>query len=114
MALLNNAAQHAPGSTVTITSRQADDRVEIAVTDTGPGVPPEMATRIFEWGERGHTTGGQGIGLAVAKRLVTDLGGSLLVVPAQRGSGRGAVFVVNVPTARRAHEPAGPAHAAAP
>lgn len=112
--LLENAARHAPGSSVSITSRRAGGTIEIAVADTGPGITPEAAERIFDWGEHGRGSAGQGIGLAVAKRLVTDLGGSLLVVPAQRGSGRGATFVISLPTTRRTHEPAGPAHAAAP
>lgn len=108
--LLNNAAEHAPGSPVSIDMRQVRDRAEIRVADHGPGVATDMADRIFEWGERGGGSHGQGIGLAVAKRLINDLGGSLFVLPAQNGTGRGAVFVITLPTARHTD---GAAHARA-
>jgi signal transduction histidine kinase len=95
--LLNNAAQHAPGAPVSIATRLVGQRIEISVADRGPGVPQELADRIFDWGERSPDSRGQGIGLNVARRLTHDLGGSLLVVPAQPGTNRGAVFVMTLP-----------------
>lgn len=98
--LLNNAAEHAPGSPVWISARGLDDAVEITVADHGPGVGQEMVERIFERGARGQWSHGQGIGLYVARRLTEQLGGSLFVIPAQAGSHRGAVFVLTLPTTR--------------
>jgi signal transduction histidine kinase len=108
--LLNNAAEHAPGSPVTISTRTVAARVEITVADHGPGVSSEMADRIFEWGERSRDSHGQGIGLFVARRLIQELDGSLFVLPAQAGSGRGAVFVITLPVLRNPH---GASHARA-
>lgn len=98
--LLNNAAEHAPGSPVWISARGLDDAVEITVADHGPGVGHEMAERIFDRGARGQLSHGQGIGLYVARRLTEQLGGSLFVIPAQAGSRRGAVFVLTLPNTR--------------
>lgn len=97
--LLNNAAEHAPGSPVEIGTRRAGDAVEITVADRGPGVDGELAERIFESGVRVPTSRGQGIGLYVARRLTERLGGGLCVVPAPRRGRRGAVFVLTLPTA---------------
>lgn len=55
----------------------AEKRVIISVTDNGPGVPPELRTKIFEpfYSTKGH--GGTGLGLAVARKIVGELGGTL-------------------------------------
>ena len=101
--LLNNAAQHAPGSPVSVSVRQDHDLVEIRVADCGPGISREMAARIFEWGERGPESEGQGIGLNVAKRLIDELGGSLRALPSQTHAGFGAIFVITLSPSRNAH-----------
>lgn len=101
--LLNNAAEHAPGSPVEISARQLDEAVEVTVSDHGPGVDDVMAEQIFDRGVRGRRSGGQGIGLYVARRLTERLGGSLFVIPAQAGSHHGAVFVLTLPTRRSLH-----------
>jgi signal transduction histidine kinase len=101
--LLNNAAQHAPGSPVSVSARRVNDLVEIRVADCGPGISREMAARIFEWGERGPNSQGQGIGLNVAKRLIDELGGSLRALPSQSHAGFGAIFVITLNPARNAH-----------
>jgi signal transduction histidine kinase len=63
--LLDNAAAHGSGS-VRIEVRAAEPAstsVEIAVTDDGPGVPPELRRRIFAWGVSRPGSTGQGLGI---------------------------------------------------
>lgn len=98
--LLENAAQHAPGSPVWVACREVDDEVELTVSDVGPGIPPEVGDRIFDWGECGPGSQGQGIGLCVAKRLAEEMGGSLTWAPT---NGVGAVFVLRLKLARTPH-----------
>lgn len=59
------------GTSVTVSIEQIADRVEMAVTDEGPGIAPEAAEKIFD---AFYTTraGGAGIGLAVVRRIIDD------------------------------------------
>ena len=101
--LLNNAAKYTPeGGTVTLTAVADGAMAEIRVSDTGVGIPPEMQSRIFEIFAQveDHLTkaqGGLGIGLALAKQLVTLHGGTLTVESA--GQDQGSTFTVRVPVA---------------
>ena len=67
------------------------DCAEIAVTDTGTGIPPERLPFIFL---RGETDGGHGYGLPIAQRLARAMGGELTLrsVP-----GKGATFTLRLP-----------------
>lgn len=93
-ALLENAFQHAPGSGAWIYTRRTGAIVELAVSDSGPGVDSSIRDRIFEWGERGKASNGTGIGLNVAKQLTVELGGYLRLVDSP---GLGATFVFGIP-----------------
>jgi len=75
--LLENAARHAPGSVVVVGAREAGDVVEISVADSGPGVPSDVAEKLFDWGYAGPGSEGQGLGLAIARQLLEDVGGYL-------------------------------------
>jgi len=80
-------------------SREGSD-VDIAVSDTGWGIPPDFLPRIFDLftqadGDHRRSAGGLGIGLALVKRLVEMLGGS--VTAHSEGVGRGSQFVVRLP-----------------
>jgi signal transduction histidine kinase len=68
----------------------------IAVADQGPGIPPELAGRVFE---PSYTTkvGGSGLGLTEVRELVERLGGHIALVPRP---GWGTTFVVYLPGAR--------------
>jgi len=98
--LLDNAATHG-GSTSRVVVTHAEDLVEIAVSDEGPGVPSERRDQIFDWGVRGSESPGQGIGLSLARRLISEHGGSLSLA---EPSAQGASFVIRLPAARRSEE----------
>lgn len=94
--LFLNAVEAAPQPVrVAVESRSSDDgrMVDIVVCDDGPGVPPELAERIFE---PFYTTkrSGTGLGLTTAREAATSMGGDLLLVPS--GS-KGACFVLRLP-----------------
>ena len=98
--LLLNAAQAIPAGvpdahTVTVTVEAAAGAVLLRVTDTGVGVPPDVAERIFEPGTTSKATaGGHGMGLAVCRWILEEMRGSIRLVPATRG----AIFEVRLPT----------------
>ncbi|MER6939368.1 HAMP domain-containing sensor histidine kinase [Nocardioides sp. NPDC127514] len=93
--LLDNAAAHGSGS-VRIEVRAAEPTstsVEIAVTDDGPGVAPELRRRIFAWGVSRPGSTGQGIGLHAARDLMERQGGYLELVEASERT----TFVLGIP-----------------
>ncbi|ALG13748.1 hypothetical protein AOZ06_48940 [Kibdelosporangium phytohabitans] len=89
--LVGNALQHTPQDTP-ITVRVHGDR--LSVTDEGPGMPPEVAARIFERfyraGKR-QSDGGAGLGLAIVQRIVQAHGGEVHVATEP---GMGTTFTV--------------------
>jgi signal transduction histidine kinase len=76
---------------------RGDGRVCIEVSDDGPGVPPEIAARVFEplVTARG---GGTGLGLALATRIAASHGGTLTLAPPEPG--KGATFRLELPGTR--------------
>ncbi|MFL6245224.1 MAG: sensor histidine kinase, partial [Thermoanaerobaculia bacterium] len=79
--LVINALAFASGS-ITISAAAVDGTVEIRVADDGPGVPPEHVDRIFDRfyradPSRSRSTGGAGLGLAIARQLVELHGGTI-------------------------------------
>lgn len=97
--LLENAIKYAPPATrVELSWALAEGVVHVAVTDEGPGIPPEWRDRIFEPYARRETqtARGSGIGLYAARRLAESMGGRLWCEPAVSG---GARFVLALPAA---------------
>jgi signal transduction histidine kinase len=98
--LLENAVAHTgKGDTVTVAARQMDKLVEISVTDTGEGIPAKELPNIFERfyrvdKSRTRATGGSGLGLTIARRLVEAHGGKIEV---QSEPGKGSRFAFTVP-----------------
>jgi signal transduction histidine kinase len=101
--LLSNAVKFTPsGGRVAIAVTRGADGVEIVVTDTGPGIPPEFLPHVFERFRQGHQGpsrhhGGLGLGLAIVETLVDLHGGS--VSAHSDGIGKGATFIVRLPAA---------------
>lgn len=99
LGLLANATAVVPsGGEITLEARAANDSVELAVADSGPGVAPELRERVFEpfFTTRAR---GTGLGLAVARQIVEAHGGRIDVVDRPQG---GARFVICLPAAREA------------
>ena len=98
--LMENALAHTgEGGVITVAARQQDSWVEVSVTDTGEGIPPDDLPNIFERfhrvdKSRARATGGSGLGLTIAKRVVEAHGGA---IRAQSELGRGSRFSFTVP-----------------
>ncbi|MDO8716531.1 MAG: ATP-binding protein [Dehalococcoidales bacterium] len=100
--LLDNAVAHTPqGGTITVTARQQGEWVEVSVTDTGEGIPAEELANVFERfyrvdKSRARKTGGHGLGLTIAKRLVESHGGK---IEAHSEFGKGSRITFTAPVA---------------
>ena len=107
--LLDNAVAYSPEATrVGVGVRVVDDIVEIAVVDSGIGIPPDEQDRIFERfyrvdQARSRDTGGTGLGLSIVKHVAADHGGEVTV---WSQPGRGSTFTLRLPRAE-APAPAG-------
>ena len=101
--LLVNAAQALPDgraedNEVRLSTRLQDGRVDVEVSDTGAGIPPEIIGQVFDAFFTTKGVGvGMGLGLAICQRIVTDLGGELTVASEL---GKGSTFRVALPLAR--------------
>ncbi|MGE5768138.1 MAG: ATP-binding protein [Bacteroidota bacterium] len=99
--LMQNAIKYSRGAgDVEVELRRDGADFVVAVTDRGPGVPPEEREAIFQpyWRSRQvDGIAGTGLGLSVARSAARSLGGDLTVEDA--GAGRGARFVVRWPAA---------------
>lgn len=99
--LCDNALRHTPtGGVVSIEAQQVGHELQVAVTDTGEGIPTEALPRIFERfyradNARHSATGGSGLGLAIVRAIVEAHGGK---VWAENAQGAGARVVFTLPT----------------
>jgi signal transduction histidine kinase len=93
--LLENAAKYAPeGGRIDVYGWRQGDRAYLAVTDDGPGVPPDWWERIFEPFVRlDDSPRGSGIGLFAARRLARSIGGDLRVEGRQP---KGSQFILEL------------------
>lgn len=97
--LINSIAHTGKGGKISVTAWQEGKSVFICVTDTGEGIAPEHLPMIFERfyrvdKSRTRATGGSGLGLTIAKRLVEAHGGTIEVTSQL---GKGSVFTFSVP-----------------
>ena len=101
--LVENALRYSPGGgTVTVGARRSDDRVEVRVADEGIGIPAAERERIFRKFYRAESAArdgaaGTGLGLFIAKELVTAMGGRIWV---ESTEGEGSSFSFELPAAR--------------
>jgi signal transduction histidine kinase/CheY-like chemotaxis protein len=118
--LLSNAAKFTETGSITLRGRSLEERVEVAVADTGSGIPKAALELIFEefsqvdgGPERGQK--GTGLGLTISRRLARLLGGDITV---ESELGEGSTFTITLPVrlagapelkpARSARAPAAP------
>ena len=98
--LLENAITHTPhGGRVTLSGAMSEGQATISVADTGPGIAPGDLSRVFDRfyradPSRARATGGSGLGLTIARRLVEAHGGS---IEAESTVGEGSLFTVRLP-----------------
>ncbi|HEY5243689.1 MAG TPA: ATP-binding protein, partial [Polyangiaceae bacterium] len=95
--LLNNAARFTPrGGRIAFSAEARDGHALVSVRDTGNGFAPEVAGRLFEMFAKSDRSPGLGIGLSLSRRLAELHGGG--IEARSDGPGRGAEFVVRLPT----------------
>lgn len=98
--LVNNALKFTDEGRVSVRIFLADAHTwAIAVSDTGPGIPPDDRARIFEpfWQIENIATrehGGIGLGLSIVKRLAMLMGGNIEL---ESAGGKGSTFIVKLP-----------------
>lgn len=98
--LIDNALVHTPqAGTIGIGVESRPDVVLVRVQDSGPGIPAEHLPHVFDRfyrvdASRSRTTGGVGLGLAIARQFVEASGGRITAESPQTG---GTVFTVSVP-----------------
>ncbi|MGB8658467.1 MAG: ATP-binding protein [Candidatus Zixiibacteriota bacterium] len=101
--LLNNAAEAIktlprPQGNINITTAYArrEEMAEIRVSDTGPGIPPELLTKVFEphFTTKKH---GHGFGLVICERIIKNHKGTIQV----QSTSAGTIFTVTLPTKKQ-------------
>ena len=101
--ILENAARFSPlGEAVRVTVRSIDDRLQIDVSDRGPGIPEDERSRIFDMfysvsrGDRAPqgTGPGTGLGLAICRGMIGAHGGSVEALP---DDGIGTTIRISLP-----------------
>ncbi|MGB8167796.1 MAG: ATP-binding protein [Chthoniobacteraceae bacterium] len=93
--LINNAIAFMPGGgKIVLRFAVSDDEVNTEVEDTGSGIAPEIAGRLFEPFATHGKRQGTGLGLSICKRIIEDHGGR---ISARTESGRGAIFTFTLP-----------------
>jgi PAS domain S-box-containing protein len=85
------------GGQVDLAVKQVGDNVEVAISDTGPGIAPDEVDQIFDrhrWGNDGRRRASVGLGLVISKEYVEAHGGRIRV---QNRPGSGSTFIIAIP-----------------
>ena len=98
--LLTNAIKYTPrAGKISVALERVNSHIEITVSDTGRGIPPEVLPKLFQRfaqvQSEGHRDGGLGLGLAICRHLVELHGGSIHAK--SPGVGMGSTFRVELP-----------------
>ncbi|CAN5724354.1 hypothetical protein BH23GEM9_BH23GEM9_13030 [soil metagenome] len=104
--LLSNAVKFTTSGGIGVVVDDRDGDVLISVADSGPGIPPDQAERIFEEfyqveGGLSRASGGTGLGLAIARRFARLMDGDITV---RSVVGEGSTFTIRLPGAEATHE----------
>ena len=105
--LANAVAYSANGTTIAVGARARSGFAEIAVTDSGIGIPRSDRSRVFERfyrvdQSRASSTGGTGLGLAIVKHVASNHGGAVTVWSEE---GLGSTFTLRIPLGADADQP---------
>jgi signal transduction histidine kinase len=97
--LLGNAVKFTPSGKITVAADREGEFVRVSVSDTGPGIPRQDQTKIFEkFFQRGDASTakarGTGLGLAICKEIIAHLGGRIW---SESEPGRGSTFHFTLP-----------------
>jgi signal transduction histidine kinase len=104
--LVGNAIKFTDTGEVRVTARASDGHFNVSVSDTGPGIPAEHHSRIFEQFQQVDNSntrakGGTGLGLAIAKQIVEMHGGRIWV---ESTMGKGSTLQMELPTRAQFHK----------
>ncbi len=101
-----DALEDAKTKRVRILTERQGDRIRISVSDTGPGIPPELETRVFDpFFTTKEVGSGTGLGLSISYSILKEHGGEISVSSPPR---RGATFEILLPVVDRPVERLGP------
>jgi signal transduction histidine kinase len=96
--ILSNACKFTKQGSIWLRAKQIENDVLISVQDTGPGIPLEEQSLVFEAFKQTDTglrqSGGTGLGMPISKTLVEAHGGRLWI---ESKAGEGATFFVSLP-----------------
>jgi len=106
--LVGNAIKFTDTGEVCVTAKAVNGHFNISVTDTGPGIPSEHQSRIFDQFHQVDSSntkakGGTGLGLAIAKQIIEMHGGRIWV---ESTLGQGSTFQMELPTRAELRKPA--------
>jgi signal transduction histidine kinase len=103
--IFQNAVEHIPsGGTITVQTTCTARQITIAISDNGPGIPPETLPHIFERfyrGDKARTTRGVGLGLPIAQKIVELHHGT---ITAHSPTDKGSTFIIQLPVEHRTAE----------
>jgi len=103
--LVNNAIDVMPGGgTITMRFFERDHELVTELQDTGPGLPPEIESRLFQPFATHGKSHGTGLGLSICRRIIEEHGGH---IHAKSDAGRGAIFSFTLPRPAASLQPCG-------
>ncbi|MCP5137837.1 MAG: response regulator [Gammaproteobacteria bacterium] len=107
--LVGNAIKFTDQGEVRVRMRWREGRLNVAIRDTGPGIPKEAQSRVFQAFQREHTNAdqraGAGLGLSISAVLAERMGGSLSL---ESEVGAGTTFILDIPASEVTQKAAEP------